>query len=350
MKQTRRLPAEWEPHSAVLAAWPNNSMDWADTLASVQACVAAIIRELSQETTVVLAAADPLETGTFLQEMGVSLDNIRLYGMPLNDTWARDFGPITVLQTDSEGEKPLLLDWVFNGWGMKFAAHYDNMVTRRLSVAGAFGATAIETVAHVLEGGSIESDGQGTLLTTAQCLLDYNRNPDSDITDIERMLCEKLGVQRVLWLHHGRLTGDDTDSHIDTLVRFCDPFTIAYTRTDDSSDEHFSCLQQMQEELETLRTADGQPYRLIPLPLPSAIYDDEGNRLPATYANFLITDHSVWVPQYGVTEDAAAFSTMIGLFPGRTIRGVDCLPLIQQHGSLHCITMQLPAGVVPEEV
>ncbi|MFW6363603.1 MAG: agmatine deiminase family protein [Spirochaeta sp.] len=339
-----RLPAEWEPQSGMLLAWPDENTDWHTDLETVQRCVADILRELCHETLVVLVCSDPDEAGETLLRYGIGKDKLHLYKAPINDTWARDFGPITVFRNS----EPVLLDWIFNGWGMKFAANLDNLLTRRLSVAGAFGDTPVRTVPFVLEGGSIESDGQGTILTTAQCLLDYNRSPDADVSDLEDRLRTCLGAVRILWLHHGRLIGDDTDAHIDTLARFCDAGTIAYTQCSNPGDDHYDCLNAMESELAALRTADGDPYRLVPLPLPSPIYSADGERLPATYANFLITNTSVWVPQYGVPEDAQAFSVMIGLFPGRSIRGVDCLPLIHQHGSLHCITMQLPAGVVPD--
>ncbi|AFG36587.1 agmatine deiminase family protein [Spirochaeta africana] len=347
----RRLPAEWEPVSGVLLAWPDTDTDWRHDLAAAQRCVAAIVRELSQEQPVLLAVNNLAQARRDLLAYGVDPAVVRLYQVPINDTWTRDYGPITVLQRPDGQmqETPLLLDWVFNGWGMKFPADRDNLVTRRLAVAGAFARTPMETVPFVLEGGSIESDGRGTVLTTAQCLLDYNRSPNADLAVLEQRLRRYLGAERVLWLQHGRLIGDDTDAHIDTLVRFCDPETIAYTVTGDPDDEHYSCLQALQQELRELRTAAGDPYRLVPLPLPSALYAADGHRLPATYANFLITNHSVWVPQYGVPEDHQAFSAMIGLFPGRSIRGVDCLPLIHQHGSLHCITMQLPEGVIHDE-
>ncbi len=346
---SRRMPAEWEPQSAVLLAWPDEATDWIDNLSEVQACVADFAYELSHEQAVIMVARDAQAARAELLTAGSASpqllqENLFCYEMPINDTWCRDFGPISLI--GAEG-KPLLLDWIFNGWGMKYPANHDNMISRRLAVAGAFGDTVLETVPWVLEGGSIESDGQGTILTTAQCLLDANRSPLADISTLENRFKQHLGAVRVLWLHNGRLAGDDTDGHIDTLARFCDAETIAYVATDNESDEHYISLKAMETELEAMRTADGQPYRLVPLPLPSPICDDDGLRLPATYANFLITNHSVWVPQYGVPEDASAFTAMVGLFPGRNIRGVDCLPLVKQHGALHCITMQLPAGVCP---
>lgn len=341
-----------------MIAWPDPMTDWNQNLDKVQECVAAIVRELSLEVPILLVCRDQQETESILRQYSALRGIVIFAELPLDDTWTRDYGPITLYEypdVDSPDSpepgmepRPVLLDWSFNGWGLKFPARNDNMITRRLSASGYFGSTELETVPYVLEGGSIESDGQGTILSTAHCLLDYNRSPGSSLSDLEERLLQHLGADRVLWLNNGHLAGDDTDSHIDTLARFCDPQTIAYTFTDDRNDEHYDSLQAMQAELRSFRQKNGEPYNLVPLPLPSPMFAEDGHRLPATYANFLITDNSVWVPQYGVPEDTSAFTRMIGLFPGRNIRGVDCAPLIQQHGSLHCISMQIPAGVIKE--
>jgi agmatine deiminase len=204
----------------------------------------------------------------------------------------------------------------------------------------------MQPVEFVLEGGSIESDGRGTLLTTSECLLTPSRNPTLDRTAIEQLLSEVLGADRILWLNHGYLAGDDTDSHIDTLARFCAPDHICYVACPDVADEHYSALAAMEEELQEFRQADGSPYRLTALPWPDAIHDDEGHRLPATYANFLIINDAVLLPVYGVAQDDEAIAIMTGIFPDRQIVPINCRALIHQHGSLHCVTMQIPAGVV----
>jgi agmatine deiminase len=242
--------------------------------------------------------------------------------------------------------EPTLLDYEFNGWGGKYAYALDNLITRRLHTQGAFGAAPLETVNLILEGGSIEVDGQGTLLTTARCLLAPTRNHGRTRAQIETTLAEQLGITRFLWLEHGYLAGDDTDSHIDTLARLCDANTIAYVTCDDPADEHYAELQAMEKELQAFRTAAGQPYRLVPLPWPRARYDDGGARMPATYANFLIINDAVLVPTYDDPADQIALERLRDCFPGRTVIGIDCLPLIYQHGSLHCVTMQIPAGVL----
>ena len=199
----------------------------------------------------------------------------------------------------------------------------------------------------ILEGGSVESDGKGTLLTTRECLLSPNRNPHLDQAAIEQELARCLGADHFLWLAHGYLAGDDTDSHIDTLARLAPDDTILYVHCDDPEDEHFPALAAMEKELAAFRTKGGKPYRRLPLPWPKARFDGEGNRLPATYANFLIINHAVLVPTYRDPKDSEALAVVAEAFPGREVIGIDCLPLIFQHGSLHCITMQLPEGVLP---
>ncbi|MDE6173237.1 MAG: agmatine deiminase family protein, partial [Bacteroides sp.] len=254
----------------------------------------------------------------------------------------RDHGAITLLD---EGT-PSLLDFTFNGWGLKFASDKDNLITRQAIEAGVMHGRYVNRLGFVLEGGSIESDGQGTLLTTSQCLLSPNRNGQMDRDEIEAYLCSEFRLQRVLWLDHGYLAGDDTDSHVDTLARFCSPDTIAYVQCTDTQDEHYEALRRMEEQLKTFRTADGAPYRLLPLPMADRIEED-GERLPATYANFLIMNSAVLYPTYCQQEnDARAKEVLQEAFPNHEIIGIDCRALIRQHGSLHCVTMQYPTGVL----
>jgi agmatine deiminase len=314
----RRLPAEWEPQDAVLLVWPHERSDWSSILAEVRYTVQTIIEAIERFEPVILVRPDK-------------------WDLPTNDTWARDFGPITI----EEDGKPVLLDFTFTGWGGKFAADKDNAVSRKLHSCGAFGATPLRTVDLVLEGGSIESDGQGTLLTTTECLLNPNRNPHLSKEQIEEQLKSELGVSTILWLEHGYLAGDDTDAHIDTLARLCPHQTIVYVACDDPTDEHFASLKAMERELEQFAA-----YRLLPLPWPGAKYDAEGHRLPATYANYLVINGAVLVPTYNDPADLQALEVVGTAFPDREIIGIDCSTLILQHGSLHCITMQIPEGVV----
>lgn len=337
-----RLPAEWEAQDGVLLAWPHADSDWGPVLDKVEPVFTEIARHISRYERLVIVAPRSEPIRRHLAAAGADLARIQVVELPTNDTWARDFGPITI----EEDGRPFLLDFGFNGWGLKFAANHDNQVTRGLARQGVFATLPLRTPGLVLEGGSIESDGRGTLLTTSECLLNPNRNPHLDRAALERELGGWLGASHFLWLENGYLAGDDTDSHIDTLARLAPNDTILYVACDDESDEHFTALQAMARELEALRTPSGAPYRLLPLPWPAAHHDEDGQRLPATYANFLVINDAVLVPTYGDPRDAEALAVVGRAFPGRAIIGIDCSALILQHGSLHCVTMQLPKGVL----
>lgn len=341
------LPPEWAPQSAVQLTWPHAGSDWAPILREVEPVFVAITAAIARFEHAVIACHDAAvraHVAGLLRSARVPDSRTRLYTAPANDTWARDHGPITVL---CQGEATLL-DFDFNGWGGKYPHDLDDRITRSLHAQGAFGDTPIEHQDLILEGGSVEVDGSGTLLTTERCLLAPTRNPKLTRAQIEKQLTELLGLTRFLWLRNGSLAGDDTDSHIDTLARLCDVNTIAYVACDDPADEHYAELKAMEAELRTFRTPTGEPYRLVPLPWPRAKLDADGARMPATYANFLIINGAVLVPTYRDPADAAALAAVRRCFPEREVFGIDCLPLIYQHGSLHCVTMQLPAGVVPD--
>jgi agmatine deiminase len=243
------------------------------------------------------------------------------------------------------GQQPRLLDFTFNGWGNKYPADLDNRITTTLYKAGAFGKTPCQGIDFILEGGSIETDGQGTLMTTVSCLLSKHRNPGLGKKEIEAKLSEFLGADNIIWIHHGQLAGDDTDGHIDTLARFANDETILYVTSNESDDPNFASLNRMEEELQGLTKKNGKPYKLVSLPSP-VITNAEGNYLPASYANFLIINHAVLVPVYGLETDAGVIKIFKECFVNRKIIPVNCRPLIQQYGSLHCITMHLPQGVV----
>jgi agmatine deiminase len=340
---TRRLPAEWEPQDGILIAWPHAATDWQDCLAEVEPVFVEIVREISRFERVMILVPDKKMLGEKLFADLAERDRVDIFEVSTNDTWVRDFGPITVM----DGRRPLLLDFGFNGWGLKFPACHDNMASRRLQVLGAFGTTPMETSGLILEGGSFESDGCGTLLVTAECLLSPNRNPHLTKEEIERILGGYFGVDRFIWLQNGFLEGDDTDSHIDTLARLCPEDTICYVSCDDTGDPHYQALAAMARELAAFRTRKDRPYRLLPLPWPSSQYDEEGNRLPATYANFLVLNGAVLVPTYGDRNDDEALRVIKDAFPDHRIIGINCLPLIREHGALHCLTMQIPKGVLP---
>jgi agmatine deiminase len=336
----RRLPAEWEPQSAVQFTFPHAATDWADILDEVIPCFVNLIETVSRFETVLVICREPDEVQGLLQH--VPKERLRLGVADSNDTWARDHGAVTVF----ENGQPVLYDFMFNGWGLKFPADKDNLITGKLYRQSVFNKLPLVRQGLILEGGAIESDGQGTLLTTTTCLLSPNRNPHLTKEALTRRLKELFGLHRVLWLHYGYLAGDDTDAHIDTLARFCDPATIAYVQCANPEDEHFDALQAMESELRTFRTLKGNPYRLLPLPMPEAIHDEQGRRLPATYANFLIVNGAVLAPTYQVAQDQAALEQLQEAFPEREVIGLDCRPLIRQHGSLHCVTMHYPEGVV----
>lgn len=340
-----RFPAEWEAQDAVLLAWPHEKSDWAPCLGAAEAVFGNIVRTVTRFQRVLLvtpphAAAVILSR---LKSTGADTRRIIPFELPTNDTWARDFGPLCV----EENGRPILMDYEFNGWGRKYPSGLDNRVSRGLHALGAFGSTPMTNPGLVLEGGSVESDGCGTLLTTSRCLLGPNRNPHLDRTGIEAALVRQLGGDRILWLERGLLAGDDTDGHIDTLARLCPDDTILHVRCDDPEDEHYEELSAMADELAAFCTRKGAPYRLIPLPWPRAVHDGQGDRLPATYANYLVINGAVLVPTYSDPRDPEALDAVSSAFPGREVVGIDCSTLILQHGSLHCVTMQLPKGVLP---
>ena len=335
------FPAEWHPQSAVQLTWPHERTDWASMLDEVTECFVAIAHEIVKRQKLLIVCTDEAEVRRHLG--AIDDRNIIFRQIMSNDSWARDHGGITVF---IDG-KPDVYDFVFNGWGMKFASHYDNLITHELAQTNTFNKEVdiINMQPFVLEGGSIDSDGNGTLLTTMKCLGSANRNEYLQPEQLENQLKSLFGLSRILWLNNGYLAGDDTDSHVDTLARFCDEHTIAYVQCTDEKDEHFVELQAMEAELKAFRTADGHPYRLIPLPMAEKVIW-KGERLPASYANFLIINGAVLMPFYQSDKDLLARKTLEEAFPDREIIGIDCRALIKQHGSLHCVTMQYPERVV----
>lgn len=330
------LPAEWHPQSFIQLTWPHQGTDWSYMLDEVEECFLNLAREIASRQPLLLVAPEfpkALENFEFKE-------NVFYVECPTNDTWARDHGFISLL---NEQEEVRLVDFCFNGWGMKFAACKDNLINSQLVKGSLLNGTYQNCRNFVLEGGSIESDGEGTLLTTSLCLLAPNRNDTLDKQEIEDYLKKSFNLKQVLWLDHGYLAGDDTDSHIDTLARLCPDHTICYVQCTDTEDEHYTELKKMEEQLKEFRTLDNEPFRLLGLPMPEAIFDEDGERLPATYANFLIMNDAVLYPTYDQPEnDRKAACVLQEAFPGKEIVGVDCRALIKQHGSLHCVTMQYP--------
>ena len=392
---TYRLPAEWEPQDFVLLTWPNETTDWAPYLEEIRQTVAEMVRAIARHEEVMLLSMFKTDVPDELREM----PNVYVAELPNNDTWARDFGPIVLKGTqsadsaaeggasadDEEEEKDYLwLDFRFNGWGEKFQAAWDNMIPYKLwALYGFFEDADYEDHQDfVLEGGSIEADGQGTLFTTSQCLLAPHRNQPLTKEQIEEQLKRRLRVGRVVWLDYGNLVGDDTDGHIDTIVRCAPDDTLVYVGCDDPADEQYADFHALEEQLKALRTADGKPYRLLRLPMPericdcvevqcddvavqsacgavqcseaavqevqggqsaSGVQEVQGERLPATYANILVINGAVLVPTYDQPEkDAEALRVVQQAFPDREMIPIDARTIIRQHGSVHCLTMQVP--------
>ena len=337
-----RFPAEWEPQSAILIAWPHAGTDWADSLGEVEETYIALVQAITRfQPVVVCVADDDIETYAEmrLRSNRVDMARVRFVTVAYDDTWLRDSGPITL--RDGAGFR--LLDFRFTAWGGKFEAGRDDLLVETLAAQGLFGDAARQRIDFALEGGGIETDGAGTLLTTWHCL--HERHPDATREQLSAQLADWLHQDRVLWLDHGALEGDDTDAHIDTLARFAPGDAIVFQACDDEADSHYADLKAMADEIAALRTRDGRPYALFPLPWAKPVID-EGRRLAASYANFLIVNGAVLMPAYGDPADAAAAAVLAQAFPGREVVPVPCRPLIWQNGSLHCITMQLPEGLV----
>lgn len=341
MTERLRFPAEWEPQSAVLIAWPHEGTDWAERLAEVEETYIALVAAITRfQRAIVCVADDDVQAyaRARLSSARIDMARVEFVEVPYDDTWLRDSGPISL--RDGDGFR--LLDFRFTGWGGKFEASLDDQLIQSLRARGVFGEAKAQEIDFALEGGAIDTDGVGTLLTTWQCL--HERHPDKSREELTAKLSQWLAQSRVLWLNHGYLEGDDTDAHVDTLARFAAPDAIVFQACDDPADSHYAELEAMANEIAALRTAYGAPYRLFPLPWAKPIVDG-GRRLAASYANFLIVNGAVLMPAYGDAADDAAAAVLAQAFPEHEIVQVPCRPLIWQNGSLHCITMQLPAGL-----
>ena len=339
------LIPEWAEQDLVLITWPNATMDWAYMLPEVEACYIELAHAILEWEDLLVLARDPEHVRTLLMTKPLKHE-LFVMEMDNNDTWCRDYAPLSLMVRDDVGkERPMIVDFTFNAWGLKFPAHKDNLVSRALFLSRSFIAEMGYTNALSLtfEGGGIESDGQGTLLTTASVLFEPNRNASLSEEALQGYLREVLGADRLIVLEHGALEGDDTDGHIDTIVRIAPNNTIVYVGCEDTNDEQYNDFKALKEQLIALKTLDNKPYRLLELPMPKAIYDDENQRLPATYANFLIINNAVILPTYNQPEnDKKAVEVLQEAFPDREIISIDAQIVIEQHGSLHCLTMQIP--------
>lgn len=340
-----RLLPEWAKQETIVLIWPDGLTDWSYILDEIRQTYVSFIENITRFEPVWLIVRDEAEAKAWLAGKlnSQAMKTVRLLQADYNDTWARDTMPLTL----SDGKGRLrMADFRFNGWGEKFASERDNLLGRELHRQGVFSCEMTHWDDFVLEGGSIETDGEGNLFTTSPCLLAPHRNQPLTKEEIDERLRKTLGVRQVYWIGHGALEGDDTDGHIDTLVRCAPRHTLLYVGCDDENDPQYAGLKAMEEDLLAINRATDTPYRLLRLPMPDIIRDEDGARLPATYANFLVVNGAVIVPTYGQKgNDAEAKRVVEAAFPGYEVVGVDARTVIRQHGSLHCLSMQIPIGV-----
>ncbi|MDE6340830.1 MAG: agmatine deiminase family protein [Muribaculaceae bacterium] len=342
MPDIRFIP-EWEPVEYVMLALPTESTDWNYILQEAIDQYQRLVKALTDaNVAVALLCPDAAACAEIMKECNADL--IRYIEMDYNDTWIRDYGLITVMKDD----RLRALDFGFNAWGLKFAADKDNLVNLNLNTRGLLQPLTYRNERDfVLEGGSVDTDGSGTVLTTSRCLQSPNRNGGLTKSELNEVLARRLGTDHVLWLDHGALEGDDTDSHIDTLARMAPGDTIVFTGTRNFDDPQFESLLAMRAQLSMMRTAEGNPYNLVELPLPDAVLDEDGSRLPATYANYLVANGTIFMPTYAQPDnDTLAMRSIRIAFPDHNVVGIDCRTLLRQHGSLHCATMQVPHGIL----
>jgi agmatine deiminase len=337
-----RMPAEWAPHRGTWLSWPHKEASWPGKFAPVPAIFADIVHELSPGEEVHINVAGPEteeDVRHFLVHRGVPLNNVYFHHNPTNDAWCRDHGPIFVQRAGARGVEQAIIDWGFNAWGGKYPPFdLDDIVPTR--IATEYGIPLFHP-GIVMEGGSLDVNGLGTLLTTEACLLNPNRNPQLSRAEIETYLREYLGVTNILWLGDG-IEGDDTDGHVDDLTRFTDPRTVVTVVEDDPADANYQPLKDNLARLRAMRDQDGEPLRVVTLPMPRRL-EHEGQRLPASYANFYIANDVVLVPTYDPARDGVALDTLQRLFPTRRVVGIDCTDLVWGLGAFHCVTQQWPA-------
>lgn len=339
------MPAEWAPHRATWLSWPHKLESWPGKFEPVPAVFVEMAAWLSSSEEVhinVLGAEMEAEVQRLLTESGhprLRMDRIFLHRIPTNDAWCRDHGPNFVYRTGPEGEEKVIVDWEYNAWGGKYEPYDDdNSVPSRIAEMRSL---PIVSTGMVLEGGAIDVNGRGLLLTTEACLLNPNRNPSMSRGEIERELGRWLGVQKVLWLGEG-IAGDDTDGHVDDMARFVGEDTVLIAVEENPEDENYKPLQENYELLKRCTGLRGEPLNVVKLPMPAPVhYEDE--RLPASYANFYIANSVVLVPTYRCPQDEEALRVLRGCFPGREVVGIDCSDLIWGLGAIHCVTHEEPA-------
>lgn len=327
----RRFIAEFEEQSFTQIIFPHKDSDWARYLQEAQHNFIDIIENILKYQKCLVVCDNISNVSSMLKPH----KNLYFVQYETNDTWARDSSAISI--KDSGDTK--LLDFTFTGWGGKFEASKDNAMSRAIQKNYT---KKLQSIDFILEGGGVESNGDGIILTTSQCMLNKNRNHSYSKDEITQKLKEFFGAKEILYLEHGYLAGDDTDSHIDTLARFISKDTIVYVKCEDIDDEHYIELKLMEDELKIF--AKEYNFNLIALPMSEAIYF-EGERLPATYANFLFVNGAILVPTYGVKQDLKALEILKEAMPHLDVVGINCTTLIKQHGSLHCVTMNFAKEV-----
>jgi len=336
------MPAEWAPHRGTWLSWPHKEASWPGGFEPIPDIFADIVRHLVPHEEVHINVGDEaLEESArgVLRRAGVPLARVFFHRHPTNDAWCRDHGPVFVHREGGGRRKQLILDWGYNAWGNKYPPFdLDDVVPTRI---GAELAIPVLAPGLVLEGGSIEVNGAGTLLTTEQCLLNPNRNPGRSREEIEAALRKYLGARNILWLGQG-IEGDDTDGHVDDLTRFVDPVTVVTAVEDDPRDANYEPLRDNLRRLRTMTDQDGRPLRVIELPMPPALHR-EGQRLPASYANFYIANETVLLPGFDTTMDERAGSVLQAQFPTRRVVVIRCTDLVWGLGAIHCVTQQWPA-------
>ena len=339
-----RMPAEWEPHRGTWLSWPHKEASWPGRFERVPGIFARMVRHLADREEVHINVAGPAmeqEVRSLLADEGAGSGNVFFHYHPTNDAWCRDHGPIFVQRAVDGRVEQAIVDWDYNAWGGKYPPyHLDDVIPTRI---GAELGLPVYRPGIVLEGGSIDVNGQGTLLTTEACLLNPNRNPHLDRGQIESYLREYLGVRHILWLGEG-IVGDDTDGHIDDLTRFVDPTTVVTVVEEKPADENYEPLQENLERLRGMRDQDGRPLTVVTLPMPRAVRHED-QRLPASYANFYIANGLVLLPAYDPERDAEASAVLARLLPDREIVPIDCTELVWGLGAFHCVTQQWPGGV-----
>jgi agmatine deiminase len=340
-----RMPAEWEPHAATWIAWPHERADWPGKFTTIPWVYAEIVRHLVPHERVRILvddAAAERRAGALLRRAGVDPARVDFFRIPTDRVWTRDYCPAFVRRTDGDVG---LVNWRFTGWA-KYPNHRrDDAVTDRLArvLKRPQWKPSLDGRRIVLEGGAIDVNGRGTLLTTEECLLSpvQARNPGVSREDLERVLADALGIRKVLWLGRG-IAGDDTHGHVDDLARFVDPTTVVLVAEDDPSDANHDALRENRERLASMTDQDGAPLRIVPLPMPSPLFLD-GVRLPASYANFYVANGVVLVPTFNDVRDREALATLAALFPSRRVVGIHAVDLVWGLGTLHCLTQQEPA-------